>query len=91
MRATDKQIIYLRTLLKEAFSALYSLGIVLPHNQLHRCSREEASAYIAHLLKAKAAGWIYPEFDVYTLRPGVCRFCGNGQGTHTLSCAAKNS
>lgn len=90
MRATDKQIVYLRMLLREAFARGYKLGVVLEENRLHRCSKEEASAYIYHLVKAKAAQWVYPEFDVYTLRShNVCRTCGNGRGTHTLSCAER--
>lgn len=56
-RLTDKQKIYLRLLLNEAFAHLYNHGFRLDPHHLDNVPRVEASVAIASLIEAKNRGW----------------------------------
>ncbi len=59
MRMTGAQESYLRKLLIEAFSKLYSdRAIPYDYNHLNRITKSEASEAIAHLIAAKARNWV---------------------------------
>lgn len=55
MRATDRQITYLRALLIEAFSRRYPT--IYDYNHLENVRRDEASVEIDRLKGAKSRGW----------------------------------
>lgn len=55
MRITDKQSVYLKSLLIEAFARRFAT--IYDYNHLERLTRDEASTEIERLKSAKSRGW----------------------------------